>query len=123
MLPGAAIFTGPNSFAFGPSTAYPALGKRFGPDTLTTIAVILRHYDHTAVTIRAFNDGVAGKGAAGPEDRAQAVAHALMVDGVPRARIFAQGYGATRRVMATGRRISVPGDRRIEIRITPLARS
>jgi flagellar motor protein MotB len=96
---------------------------RSGQDTLATVAVILRHYDHTAVTVRAFNDGVAGKGAAGPEDRAQAVAHALIVDGVPRARIFAQGYGATRRVMATGRQISVPGDRRIEIRITPLARS
>jgi outer membrane protein OmpA-like peptidoglycan-associated protein len=96
---------------------------RSGQDTLAIVAVILRHYDHTAVTVRAFNDGAAGKGAAGPEDRAQAVAHALIVDGVPRARIFAQGYGATRRVMATGRRISVPGDRRIEIRITPLARS
>jgi outer membrane protein OmpA-like peptidoglycan-associated protein len=92
-----------------------------GQDALATIAIILRHYDHTIVTVSAFNDGVAGKGAAGPQQRAQAVAHALMVNGVPRGRVFAQGYGATRRVMATGQRISVPGDRRIEIRIRPLA--
>jgi outer membrane protein OmpA-like peptidoglycan-associated protein len=90
-------------------------------DALTTIAIILRHYDHTVISIRDFSDDGANRAAGDPRDRAQAVAHQLIADGVPASRIFAQGYGATRRTVGTGQRVSTPQSRRIEIRITARA--
>jgi len=92
-----------------------------GAEALATIAIILRHYDHTAVSIRDFSDDGAVHAGGDPRDRAQAVAHQLMADGVSVSRIYAQGYGATRRTVATGRRVSTPQSRRIEIRISPRA--
>jgi outer membrane protein OmpA-like peptidoglycan-associated protein len=92
-----------------------------GKNALTAISVILRHYDHTTVEVRAFTDGATAKDAAGPQDRAHAIAKALIADGVASNRVFAQGYGATRRQVATGKQITSPRDRRVEIRIRPQA--
>jgi len=90
-----------------------------GKNALTTVAVILRHYDHTTVEVRAFTDGATARNAAGPQDRARVVAKALIADGVSPNRVFAQGYGATRREVGSGKQITSPRDRRIEIRIRP----
>ena len=92
-----------------------------GKNALTTVAVILRHYDHTTVEVRAFTDGATARNAAGPQDRARVVAKALIADGVSSNRVFAQGYGATRREVGSGKQITSPRDRRIEIRIRPQA--
>lgn len=90
-------------------------------DALTTIAVIVRHYDHTVITIRDFSDDGAVHAGGDPRDRAQAIARQLKANGVSANRIYAQGYGATRRTVATGQRVSTPQSRRIEIRITARA--
>jgi outer membrane protein OmpA-like peptidoglycan-associated protein len=92
-----------------------------GADALTTIAIILRHYDHTVVSIRDFSDDGAVHAASDPRDRVQVVARQLKANGVSEDRIYAQGYGATRRIVATGQRVSTPQSRRIEIRISPRA--
>lgn len=92
-----------------------------GADALATIAVILRHYDHTAISIRDFSDDGAVHAGGDPRDRAQVVARQLKTDGVSANRIYAQGYGATRRTVATGQRVSTPQSRRIEIRVSPRA--
>jgi outer membrane protein OmpA-like peptidoglycan-associated protein len=92
-----------------------------GTDALATIAIILRHYDHTVASIRDFSDDGAVHVGGDPRDRAHAVAKQLIADGVSTNRIYAQGYGATRRTVATGRRVSTPHSRRIEIRVSPRA--
>jgi chemotaxis protein MotB len=92
-----------------------------GKNAIATIAVILRHYDHTTIEVRAFTDGATAQNAAGPQERAQVVAKALIADGVSSARVYAQGYGATRRLVATGSQVTKPRDRRVEIRIRPMA--
>lgn len=92
-----------------------------GKNAIATTAVILRHYDHTAIEVRAFADGATAQNAAGPQERARAVAKALIADGVSSNRVFAQGYGATRRQVATGKQVTSPRDRRVEIRIRPQA--
>jgi len=94
---------------------------RAGADALATIAIILRHYDHTAISIRDFSDDGAIHAGGDPRDRAQVVARQLRADGVAPNRIYAQGYGATRRTVATGQRVSTPQSRRIEIRVSPRA--
>jgi outer membrane protein OmpA-like peptidoglycan-associated protein len=94
---------------------------RAGADALATIAIILRHYDHTAISIRDFSDDGAIHPGGDPRDRAQVVARQLKADGVAANRIYAQGYGATRRTVATGQRVSTPQSRRIEIRVSPRA--
>jgi outer membrane protein OmpA-like peptidoglycan-associated protein len=101
----------------GAGAEFTANGKK----ALTTISVILRHYDHTTIEVRAFTDGATAKDAAGPQERAGVVAKALIADGVASNRVFAQGYGATRRQVSTGKQITSPRDRRIEIRIRPQA--
>ncbi len=94
---------------------------RAGADALATIAIILRHYDHTSISIRDFSDDGAIHADGDPRDRAQVVARQLKADGVSANRIYAQGYGATRRTVATGQRVSTPQSRRIEIRVSPRA--
>ncbi|MBV8800712.1 MAG: OmpA family protein [Alphaproteobacteria bacterium] len=88
-----------------------------GRKMLSRIAVVLRHYGRTVVEIRAFTDGATPVPAAGPRERARAVATALIADGVSPNRVYAQGYGAVRRQVGTGKQIVSPRDRRIEIRL------
>ena len=92
-----------------------------GTEAIATIAIIFRHYDHTLISIRDFSDDGAAHAGGDPRDRAHVVARQLIEDGVSANRIYAQGYGATRRNLATGRRVSTPRSRRIELRISPRA--
>jgi outer membrane protein OmpA-like peptidoglycan-associated protein len=75
-----------------------------GRNALGTIAVIARHYDHTAITVTAYSDGT--------DKEARAVAGALIADGVSAGRIASR----------TGLVVTPARTRRIEIRITPVAR-
>ena len=75
-----------------------------GRNALATIAVILRHYDHTAVAVTAYVDG--------SDKEARTVAGTLVADGVSARRIVSRSGLAVN----TGAK-----SRRIEIRISPQA--
>jgi outer membrane protein OmpA-like peptidoglycan-associated protein len=94
-----------------------------GRDVLVTVAVIARHYDHTAISISGFTDttGTPEQNLAASQKRARAVADALVANGVASRRVSSQGYGETRLKIATGDHVSEPRNRRIEIRIAAQA--
>jgi outer membrane protein OmpA-like peptidoglycan-associated protein len=94
-----------------------------GRDILVTVAVIARHYDHTAISIAGFTDttGTPEQNLAASQKRARAVADALIANGVAARRVSSQGYGETRLKIATGDHVAEPRNRRIEIRIAAQA--
>jgi outer membrane protein OmpA-like peptidoglycan-associated protein len=75
-----------------------------GRNALATIAVIARHYDHTAIAVTAYVDG--------SDKEARAVSGALIADGISARRVISRAGLA---VNAGAR------SRRIEIRISPQA--
>lgn len=91
-----------------------------GTQILRALAVTLRHYDHTALQIAGYTDttGSPDKNAEVSDRRAKAVAASLASDGVPGARMSAQGYGEASPRVKTGENVNEPRNRRIEIRIT-----
>ena len=92
-----------------------------GSETLATIAVIARHYDHTWLYVKAFADaaGTARQNGAESQRRAKMVANALAANGVNARRVVIQGFGSTRIRVATGAHVQEARNRRIEIRIRP----
>ena len=75
-----------------------------GRDALATIAVIVRHYDHTAIAVTAYVDGT--------DKEARMVAGALINDGV----------SARRLTTRTGLAVNAGAkSRRVEIHISPQA--
>ena len=94
-----------------------------GKETLATIAVIVRHYDHTWLYVKGFADatGTARANGAESQKRAKAVADALIANGVSSRRFAIQGFGATRVGISNGAHVQKPRNRRIEIRIRPEA--
>jgi outer membrane protein OmpA-like peptidoglycan-associated protein len=91
-----------------------------GTQLLRALAITLRHYDHTALQIAGYTDttGSPGKNMEVSALRAKAVAASLASDGVPGARMSAQGYGEASPRVKTGDNVNEPRNRRIEIRIT-----
>jgi outer membrane protein OmpA-like peptidoglycan-associated protein len=75
-----------------------------GRNALTTIATIVRHYDHTAIAVTAYVDG--------SDREARAVAGTLIADGVSARRIASRSGLAVNAGAKT---------RRVEIRISPQA--
>jgi outer membrane protein OmpA-like peptidoglycan-associated protein len=94
-----------------------------GRDILVTVAVIARHYDHTAISIAGFTDttGTPEQNLSASQKRARAVADALIANGVSAKRVTSQGLGEARLKIATGDHVSEPRNRRIEIRIAAQA--
>jgi len=94
-----------------------------GKETLATIAVIVRHYDHTWLYVKGFADAVGTLRANGAESqkRAKAVADALIANGVSARRFAIQGFGGRRVEIGSGSHVQKPRNRRIEIRIRPEA--
>lgn len=92
-----------------------------GKQALATIAIIARHYDHTAIAVSGYTDtrGTPQQSIALSQQHARAVGKELMAQGVSVKRLTAQGYGATRLRIKTAENVSEPRNRRIEIRITP----
>jgi outer membrane protein OmpA-like peptidoglycan-associated protein len=111
------VLTVPNSALFE-SGAEVSSG---GASLLQSLAVIARHYDHTAITIASYTDtaGPADKNLEVSQRRAKAVASAISSDGVANARITAQGYGEQNLRITSGENVSEPRNRRTEIHITP----
>ncbi|HEY1707571.1 MAG TPA: OmpA family protein [Rhizomicrobium sp.] len=92
-----------------------------GANLLGSLAIVLRHYDHTAVSVAGYTDttGSADQNLAVSQKRAQMVFEALARDGVASARLSAQGFGENNPRIKTGPSTAEPRNRRIEIRITP----
>jgi outer membrane protein OmpA-like peptidoglycan-associated protein len=92
-----------------------------GKEALATIAIIARHYDHTAIAVSGYTDtrGTPQQSIALSQQHARAVGKELMAQGVSVKRLTAQGYGATRLRIKTVENVREPRNRRIEIRITP----
>ena len=90
-----------------------------GRDTLERLAELLRHYDHTAITVGGYTDTseAADRSLQVTQARAKTVAGALVSDGVAGARVTSQGYGSAHLKIATGAGKKESRNRRIEIRI------
>lgn len=94
-----------------------------GGEALTSIAIILRHYDHTMIDVGAFTDttGTPEQNKAASEKRARVVCDALAAEGVAPGRLKCAGFGEEHLRIATGDHKSEPRNRRTEIRITAAA--
>lgn len=92
-----------------------------GKQILATIAAVVRHYDHTWLYVKGFADAAGTWRANGIESqqRAKAVADALIASGVNARRFAIQGSGAVRVEIGSGAHVQKPRNRRIEIRIRP----
>ena len=88
-----------------------------GDDVLEPLGAVLRGYIHTTVAVSGFTDtsGSPEQNMAVSDKRAHAIAEALAHEGVPAARITAQGFGESHPRIATGDNKSEPRNRRIEI--------
>ncbi|MEJ1970459.1 MAG: OmpA family protein [Rhizomicrobium sp.] len=88
-----------------------------GDDVLEPLGAVLRGYVHTTVAVNGFTDtsGTPAQNLAVSQKRARAVADALAHEGVPPARLFAQGFGETHLRVATGDNRKDARNRRIEI--------
>ena len=91
-----------------------------GREAIATIAIIARHYDHTAIAVSGYTDTRATpqQSIALSQQHARAVAKEFMANGVRLNRLTAQGYGEARLRIKTAANVSEPRNRRIEIRIT-----
>ncbi len=92
-----------------------------GRNTFRSLAVALRHYDHTLVQISGYTDTrlAQDESVKVSQRHADAVATELRADGVDARRITTTGLGATHLRIATGDGMNEPRNRRIEIRIAP----
>lgn len=88
---------------------------------LSAIAAVLVKYDSTLITVSGYTDtaGDPDRAIQASQERADAVAKALMGAGIDPHRISAHGLGATHLKIPTGPNTSEPRNRRIEIVITP----
>ncbi len=93
-----------------------------GDNVLEPLAAILRGYAHTAVAVSGYTDtvGTPEQNLAVSQKRARAVADALVHEGVPAARVSAQGFGETHLRVRTGDDKKEPRNRRIEIQLRPM---
>lgn len=88
-----------------------------GASAITTVSKIARRYDRTFLYVTAFTDVETASGQKLAQERAQVVADSLIAGGVRRGRIGNRGITSTRLHLRSGKRISVPTDHRVEIRI------
>jgi outer membrane protein OmpA-like peptidoglycan-associated protein len=88
-----------------------------GDDVLEPLGAVLKGYVHTAVQVSGFTDtsGTPEQNLAVSQKRAGLIAAALAHEGVPQARLTAQGFGETHLRFATGDNKKDPRNRRIEI--------
>jgi outer membrane protein OmpA-like peptidoglycan-associated protein len=86
---------------------------------LEPLAAVLRGYPHTVIQVSGFTDtwGAPEQNLALSQKRAKAIADALIHEGLPAARISAQGFGATHLRVATGDNKKEPRNRRTELLI------
>jgi outer membrane protein OmpA-like peptidoglycan-associated protein len=88
-----------------------------GDDVLEPLGAVLRGYAHTSVQVNGFTDtsGTPEQNLTVSQKRAGLIAAALSHEGVPPARLTAQGFGESHLRFATGDNKKDPRNRRIEI--------
>lgn len=88
---------------------------------LRAVAVVAAKYDSTLLAINGYTDtaGAPDESMRLSEQRADAVAHALLASGIDTHRIAAHGYGAAHLKIPTGPDMRESRNRRVEIVITP----
>jgi outer membrane protein OmpA-like peptidoglycan-associated protein len=93
-----------------------------GRTVLTRIALYVRKYDSTRISINGFTDstGTAAQANQKTQTRADAVRRALAADGVDSRRIDAKGLGAQNARVPTAANVAEPRNRRVEIEISPI---
>jgi outer membrane protein OmpA-like peptidoglycan-associated protein len=89
---------------------------------LSDIAKVLNRYPSTRIDIGGFTDstGTRGLNLKLSQDRADAVAHVLMGDGVEPSRITAKGYGPEFPKVPAAQGVPEPRNRRVEITLVPV---
>lgn len=92
-----------------------------GEQILSAVAAIAEKYDSTFLSINGYTDttGASDVDLRLSQQRADAVAHALLSSGIDVRRIAARGYGVAHLKIPTGPNVGEPRNRRIEIVITP----
>ncbi|HEX3808138.1 MAG TPA: OmpA family protein [Rhizomicrobium sp.] len=113
------ILQAPNAALFSGGTQL----SENGSQALWAIAPVLRHYDHTAISISGYTDttGSDEQNMTVSRKRAYTVGGQLVKNGVPLSRLHAQGFGETDLKIQTGDNVNEPRNRRIEIHITAQA--
>jgi outer membrane protein OmpA-like peptidoglycan-associated protein len=93
-----------------------------GRTVLTKIALDVRKFDSTRISVSGFTDsrGTTAQAKQQSESRADAVKKALATDGVDARRIEARGFGAENARVPTAANVAEPRNRRVEIEISPL---
>lgn len=108
----------PNSITF--NTDSDQLRPQLG-ETLASVAVVLKKYDQTTVSVAGFtdSDGAADYNLALSERRAQAVAAVLANDGISQNRLDVRGFGKAQPIASNTSAEGKAQNRRVEIRIIP----
>lgn len=88
---------------------------------IAAIAAVLVKYDSTLLTVNGYTDttGTPDRDVQLSQERADAVARALIEAGVDSRRIAVHGLGATHLKIPTGANVAEPRNRRVEILIAP----
>jgi outer membrane protein OmpA-like peptidoglycan-associated protein len=110
-IPAAALFSGDSDAISGDGRAI-----------LTKIALDVRKYDSTRISVSGFTDtrGTPAQAKQNSERRAKAVKDTLATDGVNSRRIDAKGLGAENARVPTAANVAEPRNRRVEIEISPV---
>jgi outer membrane protein OmpA-like peptidoglycan-associated protein len=91
-------------------------------ETLSSVALVLKHYNKTVVNVEGFTD-TSGSNEFNmnlSQQRAQSVATYLMQQGIAPQRMIVQGFGETRLKVQTADGVKNPANRRVEITLSPL---
>jgi outer membrane protein OmpA-like peptidoglycan-associated protein len=97
------------------------LGSR-AEEVLRAVAIVLKKYDETRVNVHGYTDtsGARARNEELSQQRAEAVAAALMHDGVPSDRLNARGMGETNLKVPTPDGVTEARNRRVEILLEPM---
>lgn len=89
--------------------------------TLNSVATVLQHYDQTYIYVDGHTDTVGSTqyNQQLSEDRAAAVATALINRNIISGRLIVRGFGETQPLVYTGDNVAEPQNRRVEIQIVP----
>jgi len=91
-------------------------------DVLHSVALVLKHFDKTAINIAGYTDstGAASYNQRLSERRAQAVAHYLLNQGIKGNRLEVVGYGENNPIASNKTKQGRQENRRVELKLVPL---
>lgn len=113
------ILNMPNNVTFDTSSS---VLKPLGTETLTSVALVLKEFNKTAVNIVGYTDST-GSAATNNRlslERANSVANTLIQQGITAGRMFVNGAGASRPIASNATQEGRAQNRRVEITLSPL---